>query len=131
MMKIPTELRYTESDEWVRLEGKVATVGVTDYAQDQLSDLVFFEITAAVGESVETGQSIGAIESVKAAADLYSPLTGTLKEINAALTSAPELVNSDPYGAGWMAKIEVSDAGEIEALMDSAAYEKHCQERSH
>lgn len=130
-MKIPTELRYTESDEWVRLEGKVATVGVTDYAQDQLSDLVFFEITAAVGESVETGQSIGAIESVKAAADLYSPLTGTLKEINAALTSAPELVNSDPYGAGWMAKIEVSDAGEIEALMDSAAYEKHCQERSH
>jgi glycine cleavage system H protein len=130
-MKYPTDLRYTESDEWVRLEGKVATVGVTDYAQDQLSDLVFFEITAAIGEAVETGQSIGAIESVKAAADLYSPLTGTLKEINAALTSAPELANSDPYGAGWMAKIEVSDPGEVETLMDSAAYQKHCEERSH
>jgi glycine cleavage system H protein len=124
-------LKYTESDEWIRLEGKVATLGVTDYAQDQLSDLVFFEITAAVGEAVSKGQTIGAIESVKAAADLYSPVSGTLKEINESLASAPELVNSDPFGAGWMARVELSDPGELDGLMDSAAYQKHCEERSH
>jgi glycine cleavage system H protein len=130
-MDFPSDLKYTESDEWIRLEGKVATLGVTDYAQDQLSDLVFFEITAAVGEAVSKGQTIGAIESVKAAADLYSPVSGTLKEINESLASAPELVNSDPFGAGWMARVELSDPGELDGLMDSAAYQKHCEERSH
>jgi len=130
-MDFPSDLKYTESDEWVRLEGKVATVGVTDYAQDQLSDLVFFEITAAVGETVSKRQTIGAIESVKAAADLYSPVSGKLKEINESLAGAPELVNSDPYGAGWMARVELSDPGELDGLMDSAAYQKHCEERSH
>jgi len=130
-MDFPSDLKYTESDEWIRLEGKVATLGVTDYAQDQLSDLVFFEITAAVGEAVSKGQTIGAIESVKAAADLYSPVSGTLKEINESLTSAPEQVNSDPFGAGWMARVELSDPGELDGLMDSAAYQKHCEERSH
>ena len=130
-MDFPSDLKYTESDEWVRLEGKVATVGVTDYAQDQLSDLVFFEITAAVGESVSKGQTIGAIESVKAAADLYSPVSGTLNVVNESLASTPELVNSDPYGAGWMARVELSDPGELDGLMDSAAYQKHCEERSH
>ena len=130
-MDFPSDLKYTESDEWVRLEGKVATVGVTDYAQDQLSDLVFFEITAAVGEAVSKGQTIGAIESVKAAADLYSPVSGTLKVVNESLASTPELVNSDPYGAGWMARVELSDPGELDGLMDSAAYQKHCEERSH
>jgi len=130
-MDFPSDLKYTESDEWVRLEGKVATLGVTDYAQDQLSDLVFFEITAAAGEAVSKGQTIGAIESVKAAADLYSPISGTLKEINESLASAPELVNSDPYGAGWMARVELSDPGELDGLMDGAAYQKHCEERSH
>jgi glycine cleavage system H protein len=130
-MEFPSDLKYTESDEWIRLEGKVATVGVTDYAQNQLSDLVFFEITAAVGKAVSKGQTIGAIESVKAAADLYSPVSGTLKEINESLASAPELANSDPYGAGWMARVELSDPGELDGLMDSAAYQKHCEERSH
>ena len=130
-MDFPSDLKYTESDEWVRLEGKVATLGVTDYAQDQLSDLVFFEITAAVGETVSKRQTIGAIESVKAAADLYSPVSGKLKEINESLAGAPELVNSDPYGAGWMARVELSDPGELDGLMDSAAYQKHCEERSH
>ena len=130
-MDFPSDLKYTESDEWIRLEGKVATVGVTDYAQDQLSDLVFFEITAAVGDKVSQGQTIGAIESVKAAADLYSPVSGTLKEINESLASAPELANSDPYGVGWMARIELSDPGELDGLMDSAAYQKYCEERSH
>jgi glycine cleavage system H protein len=124
-------LKYNESDEWIRLEGKVATVGITYYAQNQLSDLVFFEITAAVGKAVSKGQTIGAIESVKAAADLYSPVSGTLKEINESLASAPELANSDPYGAGWMARVELSDPGELDGLMDSAAYQKHCEERSH
>src|SRR3972149_5760212 len=98
-MDFPSDLKYTESDEWVRLEGK--------------------------------GRTIGAIESVKAAADLYSPVSGTLKEINESLASAPELVNSDPYGAGWMARVELSDSGELDGLMDSAAYRKHCEERSH
>jgi glycine cleavage system H protein len=130
-MDFPSDLKYTESDEWIRLEGKVATLGVTDYAQDQLSDLVFFEISAAVGEAVSKGQTIGAIESVKAAADLYSPVSGTLKAINESLASAPELVNSDPYGAGWMARIELSDSSELDGLMDSTAYQKHCEERSH
>ena len=130
-MEFPSDLKYTESDEWIRLEGKVATVGVTDYAQNQLSDLVFFEITAAVGNAVSKGQTIGAIESVKAAADLYSPVSGTLKEINESLASAPELANSDPYGAGWMARVELSNPGELDGLMDSAAYQKHCEERSH
>jgi glycine cleavage system H protein len=130
-MEFPSDLKYTESDEWVRLEGKLATVGVTDYAQNQLSDLVFFEITAAVGEAVQAGQSIGAIESVKAAADLYAPVSGTLKEINAGLSSSPELVNSDPYGAGWMARIELSNPSELDGLMDGAAYQKHCEERAH
>ena len=130
-MEFPSDLKYTESDEWIRLEGKVATVGVTDYAQGQLSDLVFFEITAAIGDAVSKRQTIGAIESVKAAADLYSPVSGTLKQINESLASAPELVNSDPYGAGWMARIELSDPGELDGLMDSAAYQKHCEERSH
>lgn len=130
-MNIPAELKYTDSDEWVRVEGKLATIGVTDYAQDQLSDLVFFEITANVGAAVSRGQSIGAIESVKAAADLYSPVTGTLKEINEQLSASPELVNSDPYGAAWMARIEMSDPSELESLMDSAAYQKHCEERAH
>jgi len=130
-MDFPSDLKYTESDEWIRLEGKVATLGVTDYAQDQLSDLVFFEISAAVGEAVSKGQTIGAIESVKAAADLYSPVSGTLKAINESLASAPELVNSDPYGAGWMARVELSDSSELDGLMDSTAYQKHCEERSH
>jgi glycine cleavage system H protein len=130
-MEFPSDLKYTESDEWIRLEGKVATVGVTDYAQGQLSDLVFFEITAAIGDAVSKRQTIGAIESVKAAADLYSPVSGTLKQINESLASAPELANSDPYGAGWMARIELSDPGELDGLMDSAAYQKHCEERSH
>jgi glycine cleavage system H protein len=130
-MEFPVDLKYTESDEWVRLEGNLATVGVTDYAQDQLSDLVFFEITASIGDTLSKGQAFGAIESVKAAADLYSPVSGTLKEINEALASSPELVNSEPHGAGWMARVELSDPGEVEALMDAAAYQKHCEERSH
>lgn len=130
-MEFPADLKYTESDEWVRLEGQLATVGVTDYAQDQLSDLVFFEIAASVGDAIGKGEAFGAIESVKAAADLYSPVSGTLKEINDSLADSPELVNSDPYGAGWMARIEVSELAELEALMDSAAYQKHCEERSH
>lgn len=130
-MEFPADLKYTESDEWVRLEGKLATIGVTDYAQDQLSDLVFFEITASIGDALGQGEAFGAIESVKAAADLYSPVSGTLKEINEALTSAPEMVNTEPYGAGWMARIELSDPSELEALMDAAAYQKHCEERSH
>ena len=129
-MEFPTDLHYTETDEWVRVEDGLATIGVTDFAQDQLSDVVYFEVIAGQGDQVAKGEAFGAIESVKAASDLYSPISGTLKEINESLADAPELVNSDPYGAAWMIKVELSDPAELEGLLDSTAYEKSTEERS-
>ncbi len=128
-MEFPNDLKYSESDEWIRVEGEVATVGITDYAQDQLSDIVYVEVTASEGESLAKEDTFGAVESVKAASDLYMPISGVLKEINEALTDTPELVNSDPYGAAWMVKIEITEAGELEELMDAAAYQKYVEER--
>ena len=129
-MEFPTDLHYTETDEWVRVEDGLATIGVTDFAQDQLSDVVYFEVIAGQGNQVAKGEAFGAIESVKAASDLYSPISGTLKEINESLADTPELVNSDPYGAAWMIKVELSDPAELEGLLDSTAYEKSTEERS-
>lgn len=128
-MEFPKELKYSESDEWVRVEGEVAAVGITDYAQDQLSDIVYVEVTASEGESLAKEDPFGAVESVKAASDLYMPISGVLKEINDALTETPELANTDPYGAAWMIKFEISDSGELDALMDAAAYQKYVEER--
>jgi glycine cleavage system H protein len=130
-MNIPSDLKYTRADEWIRVEGNVATLGVTDYAQDQLSDVVFVEVTVAEGDSVKKGDIAATLESVKAAADVNFPVSGTVTEINEDLAQNPEIVNSDPYGAAWMVKFEVSDASEVNALMDAAAYDKYCQERSH
>jgi glycine cleavage system H protein len=130
-MNIPSDLKYTRADEWIRVEGNVATLGVTDYAQDQLSDVVFVEVTVAEGDSVKKGDIAATLESVKAAADVNFPVSGTVTEINEDLAQNPEIVNSDPYGAAWMVKFEVSDASEANALMDAAAYDKYCQERSH
>jgi glycine cleavage system H protein len=130
-MKFPTDLRYTENDEWIRIEGEFAVAGITDYAQDQLSDIVYVEITAGVGDTLAKGESCAAVESVKAASDVYLPAGGTITEINEALPATPELVNSDPYGAAWMVRLKLSDPAELEGLMDAAAYERHCQERSH
>ena len=130
-MKFPTDLRYAENDEWIRIEGEFAVAGITDYAQDQLSDIVYVEITAGVGDTLAKGESCAAVESVKAASDVYLPAGGTITEINEALPATPELVNSDPYGAAWMVRLKLSDPAELEGLMDAAAYERHCQERSH
>ena len=125
-MNIPTDLKYTKSDEWIR--PGTGEVGLTDYAQGHLSDIVYVELPE-VGASVAQGASFGSIESVKAASDLNSPASGTVAAVNEDLGSAPEAVNSDPYGKGWIIKVDVSDAGELAGLMDAAAYEAYCNER--
>ena len=125
-MNIPTDLKYTKSDEWIR--PGTGEVGLTDYAQGHLSDIVYVELPE-VGASVAQGASFGSIESVKAASDLNSPASGTVAAVNDDLGSAPEAVNSDPYGKGWIIKVDVSDAGELAGLMDATAYEAYCTER--
>ena len=130
-MEFPSDLKYSESDEWVRVEDGVGTIGISDYAQEQLSDIVYVEVIAAVGAALSKGDAFAAVESVKAAADIYLPVGGKIVEINEALADAPEKVNSDPYGEAWIARIELSDPSELEALMDAAAYEKHCEGRAH
>jgi glycine cleavage system H protein len=129
-MKIPDDLKFTENDEWIRLEGEIGTVGVTDYAQDQLSDVVYVEITVAVGDAISKGEMFGLIESVKAAADVYMPVAGELTEINESLVDTPELVNSDPYGAAWIVKLKISNPDELDGLYDPSAYEEYVNERS-
>jgi glycine cleavage system H protein len=124
-------LKYTKSDEWVRTEGKKATIGITDYAQEQLSDIVFVEVTAAVGETVEQGAAFASVESVKAASEVYLPATGVVRAVNEALPDKPELINSDPYGEAWMIQIELSDPASLNDLMDAEAYQAYCEERSH
>ena len=129
-MNFPADLKYTKSDEWVRVEGSVAATGLTDYAQDQLSDIVYVEMPA-VGAAFKQGEPWGSVESVKAASDVNMPLSGAITEVNESLGSAPELVNSDPYGKGWMLKFTVTNASELNSLMDAAAYQKYCEERQH
>ena len=126
-MNIPGDLKYTESNEWVRLEGKTGTVGISDYAQDQLSDIVFAEVIVNEGDVVNKGDTIATIESVKAAADVYSPVTGKVTLINEALGGTPEVINTDPYGIAWIIKIDLSDLDEMNALLDPTAYEKLVQ----
>ena len=130
-MSIPAELKYTTSDEWVKVDGKTATIGITDYAQEQLSDIVFVEIVLAVGETAKKNTTSATVESVKAAADVNLPVSGKVTEVNEALSQSPELVNSDPFTKAWMLKLELSDLAELDNLMDAAGYEKYCQERSH
>jgi glycine cleavage system H protein len=127
--EIPRELRYTREDEWVRIEGERLVVGVTDYAQQQLGDVVFLELPD-VGTNIELGEAFGVIESVKAVADLFGPVTGRVAEANALLTDQPELVNSDCYGDGWMLVIEPDDPAEIETLLSASAYQQHVKDRA-
>ena len=129
-MKFPADLKFTVSDEWLRVEGNTATLGVSDFAQDQLSDIVYFEATVHVGERVSQGDQVAIVESVKAAADVYTPVSGEITEVNQALAQSPELVNSDPYGGAWMVKLKLGNPSEVEVLMDSAAYQKNTEERS-
>ena len=130
-MNIPTDLKYTLNDEWIKVEGNIGAVGITDFAQEQLSDIVFVEVILAEGELAKKGDSCATLESVKAAADVYLPASGKVIAINEELPDAPETVNKDPYGAAWMVKIELSDPGELASLLDAAAYEKHLEEKEH
>jgi glycine cleavage system H protein len=129
-MEFPNELKYTGSDEWIKTEGDIATLGVTDFAQDQLSDVVYFEIIVGVGDKISMGDAVGILESVKAAADINAPISGEVTEINDSLPDNPEVVNSDPYGGAWMVRIRMSDPIELEQLMDPAAYQENTEERS-
>ena len=120
-MKIPEDLKYTKDHEWVRVEGNVATVGVTDFAQSELGDIVFVEIET-LDEELEKEEVFGSVEAVKTVSDLFMPIGGTVIEINENIESSPELVNSDPYGDGWMIKIEINEASDIENLLSAEAY---------
>jgi len=128
-MNFPKELKYTKNDEWIRVEGDKGTIGITDYAQDQLSDIVFVEYLVDVGESLDKGETFSTVESVKAAADVYLPVAGEIIALNEDLPDAPESVNSDPYGEAWMIKIKISNPSELADLMDADAIEAH--ERDH
>jgi glycine cleavage system H protein len=120
---VAQELRYTKEHEWVRVEGDQAVVGITDYAAEQLGDIVFVELPD-VGRAVAQFGSVGVIESVKAVSDLFSPLSGEVVETNSELGASPELVNSDPFGKGWMLRLHLADPGQLDALLDKAAYEE-------
>ena len=128
-MNFPPDLKYTENDEWIRVEGHNGTIGISDYAQDQLSDVVFVEIIAELDEALDQGDACATVESVKAAADVYMPVGGSVTEFNEELLDSPELVNSDPYGAAWMIKIELADPSQLAGLLDAEAYQKHCEAR--
>jgi glycine cleavage system H protein len=122
-MNIPNNLKYTKNDEWLKIDGNIGTVGITDYAQNQLSDIVFVEIVVSVGDQVKQGDTCATVESVKAAAEVYLPVSGKVVEINAKLADTPEVINSDPYGAAWMVKVQISNPDEITNLLDDNAYQ--------
>ncbi len=122
-MSVPPELRYTKEHEWLRLEGDEATVGITAYATEQLGDIVFVELPK-VGRSLDQFATFGVVESVKAVSDLYAPISGEVVAVNEALADRPELVNQDPYGAGWLIRVRPRNPAEVDALLDAAAYEQ-------
>lgn len=122
-MAFPPELKYTKDHEWIRLEGNTAIVGITEFAQNELGDIVFVDIDS-VGKELETGSVFGTVEAVKTVSDLMLPLSGTITEVNPGLDGNPELVNQDPYGGGWMIKMAVKDPAQVEGLLDAATYEK-------
>ena len=127
-MNVPDDLKYSEEHEWVRVEGGEAVVGITDFAQHELTEIVFVELPE-VGKKVDKGGALAVVESVKAVSDVYSPVSGTVKAVNSALEDQPELVNNAPYGGGWMVRLELADASELDALMDAAAYKQFIQEK--
>lgn len=123
-MNIPADLKYTKDHEWVKIEGNIATVGITDFAQSELGDIVYVEIETE-GEELTQEEVFGSVEAVKTVSDLFMPLSGKILEFNSGLESDPEAVNKDPYGKGWMIKIEMSDTSEVAKLLDAGAYENH------
>jgi len=122
-MNIPSQLKYTEDHEWIKVTGDTALIGVTEYAQQQLGDIVFVEIET-LGETIAKGETFGTIEAVKTVSDLFMPVTGEIIEVNEKLEGAPESVNNDPYGDGWMIKIKIKDASELNGLLSADAYEE-------
>ncbi len=122
-MNFPEKIKYTKDHEWISVEGNIGTIGVTDYAQGELGDVVFVDIDPNLSE-IKNGETFGTIEAVKTVSDLYAPCSGKVIEINKALTDSPESVNSDPYGAGWMIKIEITSPGELDSLLDVEAYKQ-------
>lgn len=128
-MNFPKDLHYTESHEWARIAGNIATAGITDYAQHELGDIVYIELPE-IGKIVKKGEIFGSVESVKAVSDLYSPLSGRVIEVNSELSSHPEYLNQDPYGKGWIIKVEIEDQSEIKKLMNPESYELFVKEES-
>ena len=120
-MNIPASLKYTKEHEWISVEGETATIGVTDFAQGELGDIVFIEVET-IGETLEEGETFGTIEAVKTVSDMFMPVSGEVLEFNESLNSNPELVNKDPYGEGWIIKVKVSDLSEMNNLLDATAY---------
>ena len=120
-MNIPEELKYTKDHEWIRIDGEILTIGITDFAQSELGDIVYVEVDT-LGETLEAEAVFGTVEAVKTVSDLFLPVSGEIIELNEALEDAPEQVNEDPYGAGWMVKVKCSDVSEIESLLDATAY---------
>lgn len=127
---IPKDLRYTQEHEWIRVEGKTGTVGITDHAQEALGDITFVELPAA-GASLKQGEEACAVESAKAASSIYAPMSGRVAAVNSALEDDPSVVNSDPYGGGWIYRIEIAAPSEASKLMDAATYEKFLAEEAH
>lgn len=128
MSNIPEDLLYTKEDEWIQVDGDQGIVGLTDYAQDALSDIVYVELPEE-GDVFAAGDSFGVVESVKAASDLYMPVSGEIIAVNENLPDAPEVLNSDPYAAGWLVKVRLENPDELDELMDPAAYSSYCKER--
>jgi len=129
-MNNPQELKYTKTDEWIKVDGSTALIGITDYAQDQLSDVVYIEFNVDVNDEFKQEDTIITIESVKTAADIHAPVSGKVLEVNESLTDKPEVINEDPY-SNWMLKIEMADSSEADSLMDSNTYSKYCEDRGH
>jgi len=130
-MNILAGLKYANTDEWVKVGGNVATIGVSDYAQEQLSDVVFVELAVSLNDVVKKGALLGTVESVKAASDINFPVSGKVIALNESLSDSPELVNTDPYEKAWMVKVELSNPSEIKDLMDDKSYQSYCEGREH
>ena len=128
-MNIPSDLKYSREHEWIRMEGNLATIGITDYAQEELGDIVNVELPEE-GDEIHKEEAFGAVESVKASSEVFSPLSGKIAEVNEPLMDAPEMINEDPYDEGWMIKIELSDSTELDDLLDAEGYEQYMKEES-
>jgi len=129
-MSVPSNYKFAKTDEWVLVEGNVATIGISDYAQEQLSDIVYLDVEVSVDDEVKKDDQFATVESVKAAGDINSPVSGKVVAINESLPDNPELINAHPFDKAWIIKVELSNPSELDGLLDAAAYEKYCSERS-